>query len=159
MNNICVLFLLLFCSALAHAAPLRVFLIGDKEKASTHFSENAGKYDFTPIARDEIILPKHRTFSPVDIPGALRGDSKKHSATAVLIINDAGKVVDVAITESTHRLIAETVRKNVRRWKFLPAKKEGKAVAFMIQAPFEFETVNPEALIKILEQAEAKGKE
>ncbi len=71
-------------------------------------------------------------------PAALRKARIEGSVTLVFLLNEGGTVEDPRVETSTHSEFEKPALDAVRRWKFRPGMREGKAVKTFMRLPMRF---------------------
>jgi TonB family protein len=73
-------------------------------------------------------------------PAALRSERLVGEVLARFVVDTSGLVelTSMKILKATHPLFVESVRMTVAKWRFTPAKREGKLVRQLVQRRFDF---------------------
>jgi len=91
--------------------------------------------DITPKA-DEIPSPV-KTIAP-EYPANLRKDKVSGLVSVMIVIDEKGEVMAAEVSKTTNDEFREPALDAIRRWRFKPAKLEGKAVKFRVTVPVRF---------------------
>lgn len=75
-------------------------------------------------------------------PYAYRVNRIQGTVSAILSVDETGEVYKVEIERSDYPEFAESVIQMALGWKFLPGKKDGKAVSFRLRLPVNFRLVD-----------------
>jgi protein TonB len=86
---------------------------------------------------DEPPMPT-KTVAPV-YPAALKADGITGMVTMSITVDEQGNVKDAAVKKSSRPEFEQPAIDAVSRWKFAPAKKEGKPVAVQVVVPVKFQ--------------------
>jgi protein TonB len=78
-----------------------------------------------------------RTVAP-DYPASLRAAKVNGVVSVVLVVDESGDVLAAEAAKSTHDDFTDPALNAIRRWKFKPAKLEGKAVKVKVTIPVRF---------------------
>lgn len=78
-----------------------------------------------------------RTFAP-DYPSALRAAKVNGVVSVVVVVDESGEVLASEVSKSTHEEFKEPALDAIRRWKFKPAKLDGKNVKVRVTIPMRF---------------------
>ena len=78
-----------------------------------------------------------RTFAP-DYPTALRDAKVNGVVSVVLVVDETGEVLAAEVSKSSHDDFKGPALDAIRRWKFKPAKLDGKAVKVKVTIPVRF---------------------
>jgi len=78
-----------------------------------------------------------RTFAP-DYPAALRAAKVNGVVSIVLVVDESGEVLAAEVGKTTHEEFKEPALDAVRRWKFKPAKLDGRPVKVKVTIPVRF---------------------
>lgn len=105
-------------------------------KLKGHFP-TGGKVDTEARPRHEPnrILPTSET---PRFPSRLKHAGIEGTAVMAVAIDANGDVTDVEALEATDRRFAESAKTVMRKWKFVPAKKDGKNVGSVRTFPIRF---------------------
>jgi hypothetical protein len=121
------------------AKPLEVFLPGDKTKAQLLFP-SSGDYLFTLCSKKEVYPPRTWFAGGIDsIPSELRVAHAHYSVMVALIVDDVGKVIDVAVVKSPNEALSKAVKQSAFSWIFRPAWLKAHRIPFLIYAPVEID--------------------
>lgn len=91
---------------------------------------------FSPVDLDRV--PSAKVQLPPDYPAAMRQAGVGGSVLVEFDVNTEGRVVRAEATRYTHREFAEPAVRAVRKWRFEPGRRHGKAVPFRMTVPIEF---------------------
>lgn len=91
---------------------------------------------FSPDALDRV--PEARVQVPPDYPHAMRQSGAGGSVLVEFDVDTAGRVVRAAAIRYTDREFVEPAVRAVRKWRFEPGRRHGKAVPFRLAVPIEF---------------------
>jgi periplasmic protein TonB len=80
-----------------------------------------------------------RTFAP-DYPTALRAAKVNGVVSVVLVVDETGEVLAAEVAKSSHDDFKGPALDAIRRWKFKPAKLDGKNVKVKVTIPVRFTT-------------------
>lgn len=75
---------------------------------------------------------------PPTYPSALKNDGVSGMVTVSLTVDEKGNVANVVVKKSTRPEFEQPAIDAVSRWKFEPAKKDGKPVAVQVVVPVKF---------------------
>ncbi len=75
---------------------------------------------------------------PPRYPAQLKKDKISGNAVVVFILGENGRVVDPRVESATHPDFGEAAIKAIKRWRFKPGMKTGKAVRSNVRQPFMF---------------------
>ncbi len=75
---------------------------------------------------------------PPEYPATLRRQKLDGSVSVVFIVGTDGRVVNPVVQSSTHPAFEPPALQAVRRWRFEPGQRNGKAVAFKMRVPIAF---------------------
>ncbi|HWA24804.1 MAG TPA: energy transducer TonB, partial [Lacunisphaera sp.] len=78
-----------------------------------------------------------RTFMP-EYPDSLRNAKVNGLVSVMIVIDETGDVIAAEVAKTSHEDFAEPAVTAVRRWKFKPAKLEGKSVKVKVTIPVRF---------------------
>ena len=78
-----------------------------------------------------------RTVAP-DYPGSLREAKVNGVVSIVLVVDETGEVLAAEVSKTSHDEFKEPALDAIRRWKFKPAKLEGKPVNVKVTIPVRF---------------------
>jgi protein TonB len=78
-----------------------------------------------------------RTSNP-DYPTDLKREGIDGLVAVVTIIDEKGNVIDVSVKKSSNPAFERPAKEAIMRWKFTPAKKDGKAVKMRVTIPVKF---------------------
>ncbi len=78
-----------------------------------------------------------RTFAP-DYPASLRAAKVNGVVSIVLVVDEAGEVLAAEVGKTSHEEFTGPALDAIRRWKFKPAKLEGKPVKVKVTIPVRF---------------------
>jgi len=87
---------------------------------------------------DEVPSPV-RTFVP-EYPDSLRNAKVAGLVTVMIVIDESGDVIAAEVVKTSHDDFSEPAVAAVRRWKFKPAKLDGKSVKVKVTIPVRFTT-------------------
>ncbi|MFT3828952.1 MAG: TonB family protein [Opitutaceae bacterium] len=85
---------------------------------------------------DEPPMPT-KTVPPV-YPSALKHDGVSGMVTMSITVDESGNVQNPVVKKSTRQEFEQPAIDAVTKWKFEPAKKDGKAVAVQVVVPVKF---------------------
>jgi protein TonB len=71
-------------------------------------------------------------------PGSLQKQSIGGTVHVMFVVDPSGRVENVMVKKSTHQGFEREALAAVRKWRFEPGKRKGKAVAFRMQIPIRF---------------------
>jgi protein TonB len=91
---------------------------------------------FPPGALDR--TPRTKVQIPPDYPYAMKQTGTSGSVTVEFDVDTAGHVVRAEAISYTDREFVEPAVRAVRKWKFEPGRRNGKAVPFRMAVPIEF---------------------
>ena len=75
---------------------------------------------------------------PPTYPNALKTEGISGMVTVSLTVDEKGNVANVVVKKSTRPEFEQPAIDAVSRWKFEPAKKDGKPVAVQVVVPVKF---------------------
>lgn len=73
-----------------------------------------------------------------DYPTDLKREGVDGLVAVITVIDERGNVIDVAVKKSSHAAFEKPAKDAIMRWKFTPAKKDGKAVKVRVTIPVKF---------------------
>ncbi len=82
--------------------------------------------------------PRAISRPPPVYPYSMRRDRVTGSVSVIFVIDQSGEVREPRVEESTHREFERPALEAVRRWRFEPGGKDGKAVPTLVRTPIEF---------------------
>lgn len=109
-------FLVLFFLAVAN------FLIAQDGEIFTKVDENP--------APTKTVKPSY--------PSSLKSEGVSGLVAVQIVIDEKGEVIDAKATKSSHPDFEKPALDAIRKWKFKPAKKDGKEVKVRVTIPFRF---------------------
>lgn len=71
-------------------------------------------------------------------PRRLEEDRITGQAIIKFVVDTDGKVTNVSVVRATHEFFGDAGMDAVKKWKFKPAKKDGRPVKCVIHVPFHF---------------------
>lgn len=80
-----------------------------------------------------------RTFAP-DYPASLRAAKVNGVVSIVIVVDESGEVLAAEVAKTTHENFNEPALDAIRRWKFKPAKLDGRPVKVKVTIPVRFMT-------------------
>jgi periplasmic protein TonB len=94
---------------------------------------------FLPVFASEGMEPPVpvRTVRPV-YPLNLQMQGTSGLVTVSVLIDEKGNVTEPKVVKSTNEAFTQPALDALSRWKFKPAKQEGKAVAIRVSIPIQF---------------------
>jgi protein TonB len=95
---------------------------------------------YPPDALDRV--PGARVQVPPDYPPAKQQSGAGGSVLVEFDVDPAGRVVRAEAIRYTDREFAEPAVRAVRKWRFEPGRRNGKAVSFRMAVPIEFGITN-----------------
>ena len=101
-----------------------------------HFP-TSGNVDTDALLRHEPNRISPRSETP-KFPSRLRNAGIEGTALMAIAVDANGDVIDVEALEATDRRFAESARTAIRKWKFVPAKKDGKNIGSVRTFPIRF---------------------
>lgn len=110
---------LLFCALFVFAATLRA---QDAEGVHTKFDE--------PPAPTKTAKPEY--------PYELKRDGVEGLVAVTCVIDESGNVLSASIRKASHPAFEKPSLEAIQKWKFKPAKKDGKEVKARVTIPFRF---------------------
>lgn len=78
-----------------------------------------------------------KTVKPV-YPTELKRDGTEGMAAVSFVIDEKGDVISAEVKKSSHPGFEAPARDAILKWKFTPAKKDGKAVKVRVTIPMKF---------------------
>src|ERR1019366_8505079 len=97
--------------------------------------------------KPDFVARKVRIFRMPIIPKGLQTATKIDNVLAALIVDKKGKVIDLAIVETTNERQIPAVKKAMTEWVFVPATLKGKEVACLLYAPLSLKIVPFEEIL------------
>ncbi len=91
---------------------------------------------FTPDALDRV--PRATLQIPPDYPPTMKQSGAGGSVLVEFDVDTTGRVVRAGAIRYTDREFADPAVRAVRKWKFEPGRRNGKAVPFRMAVPIEF---------------------
>lgn len=91
---------------------------------------------FSPDSLDRV--PGARVQVPPDYPLAMKQSGAGGSVLVEFVVDPTGRVVGAEAVRYTDREFAEPAVRAVRKWRFEPGRRHGKAVSFRMAVPIEF---------------------
>jgi len=85
---------------------------------------------------DEPPMPS-KTVPPV-YPSALKSEGVSGMVTMSILVDEKGNVQNATVKKSTRPEFEQPAIDAVQKWKFEPAKKDGKPVAVQVMIPLKF---------------------
>jgi len=82
--------------------------------------------------------PKIVSQPPPRYPSEMRARKTRGTVYVLFIVDHNGRVVKPKVQKSTHSAFARPALEAVRRWRFEPGKRNGKAVQFRMRVPITF---------------------
>ena len=71
-------------------------------------------------------------------PSSLKSEGVSGLVAVQIVIDEKGEVLDAKATKSSHPDFEKPALEAVKKWKFKPAKKDGKEVKVRVTIPFRF---------------------
>ncbi len=78
-----------------------------------------------------------KTSNP-DYPTDLKREGVDGLVAVTTVIDETGNVIDVQVKKSSHPSFDKPAKEAIMRWKFSPAKKDGKPVKVRVTIPVKF---------------------
>lgn len=78
-----------------------------------------------------------KTVKP-NYPASLKSEGVSGLVAVQIVIDEKGEVVDAKATKSSHPDFEKPALDAIKKWKFKPAKKDGKEVKVRVTIPFRF---------------------
>lgn len=78
-----------------------------------------------------------KTVKP-NYPSELKREGVQGLAAVSCVIDETGNVISSKVTKSSHPGFEKAALDAIEKWKFKPAKKDGKAVKVRVTIPFRF---------------------
>jgi len=91
-------------------------------------------------AFDEAPVPVHAV--PPVLSGTLRASGLSGMVSIKITIDENGNVTQAAVAKSTDTQFEQPALEAVNRWKFRPAKKDGRPVVAQVMVPVRFTSSN-----------------
>lgn len=91
---------------------------------------------FSPIHLDRV--PRARVQIPPEYPYAMKNAGVSGSVTVQFDVDTGGEVVRAEAISCSDREFVEPAVRAVRKWRFEPGRRNGKAVPFRMTIPIEF---------------------
>lgn len=91
---------------------------------------------FSAVDLDRV--PSAKVQLPPDYPAAMRQNGVSGSVLVEFDVNAEGRVVRAEVLRYTHHEFADPAVRAVRKWRFEPGRRHGRAVPFRMTVPIEF---------------------
>jgi periplasmic protein TonB len=78
-----------------------------------------------------------KTANP-DYPTDLKREGINGLVSVITVIDEKGDVIDVSVKKASHQAFEQPAKDAIKKWKFTPAKKDGKAVKVRVTIPVKF---------------------
>ena len=85
---------------------------------------------------DEPPMPS-KTF-PAAYPSSLRSEGINGMVTISILVDEKGNVQEAVVKKSTRPEFEQPAIEAIKKWKFEPAKKDGKPIAMSVLIPLKF---------------------
>lgn len=94
----------------------------------------------TPSAGIQAARPDHAHCPPPAYPSTARRLGLGGTVLLRVLVSDGGHVEEIRLANSSgHSLLDEAAQAAVRRWRFIPARRGGMALAAWVEVPVEFD--------------------
>lgn len=116
--------------------------------------------DYVPYFEQSRDLPNPKllAINTDPFPDSYRKDNQMVWVKIALLVNESGTVEDVKILQSSGSPLNSQILKDFRDWRFVPAKKDGKAVKVVVVNDFTFSPPDVRAFNWKMDDAEKAGK-
>jgi len=91
-----------------------------------------------PVAGDVVTAPIRRRKVDPDYPAAAKIAGKEGQVVLQAVVGVDGKVRDVKVLKSVHKLLDEAALKAVRQYEYTPGKRNGVPEAVTLKIPVSF---------------------
>jgi protein TonB len=108
--------------------------LGETIRAATAESVQTDTFDVTELEK----RPEPLSQVPPVYPAELRRAKVEGSVTLVFVLNEEGRVEDPRVESSSRPEFEKPALDAIRRWKFRPGMKDGKAVSTYMRLPMRF---------------------